>query len=143
MGGTGANEPILERNLNVYTDNGAAYDAYFIMGSIVLAHPGELALLKFIEGDFSGLQYEPQVSFLLNDISGTFVNMPLNPVFDPPALYGVTIVPQSYSPNRYYFAATGSLARCRHLQLKVDFGTTSNGDELFDLTIFGRLVVET
>ena len=27
---------VLERNLNVYTDNGIEYDAWFVMGSIML-----------------------------------------------------------------------------------------------------------
>ena len=115
------------------------------MGSIVLCHPGELGLLRFLEADFSGVDYKPQVSYLLNEISGTFTPFVLNsgnPVFDPPSLYGTTITPQSYSPCRYYFAANGSLARCRHLQIKVDLGTTSNGDEIYNLTIYGRLVAE-
>jgi len=118
------------------------YDAYFVMGSIMLAHPGQIAVLGFIEGDFSGVAYQPQVGFLLNEIAGSFVNMPLKPQFDPPTIYGDTIAPTSYSPNRYYFAATGTLARCRHLQIKVDFGITPNGDELYNLTIFGRVFVE-
>ena len=151
VGPTTANSQILERNLSVYTDNGTAYDAYFVMGSIVLAHPGQLAVLKFIEFDFSGSSYQPTVSYLLNEIAATgtavFVPMSTTPTFDPPSLYNPppaygTLVPQSYSPNRYYFSSTGSLSRCRHLQVKVDFGTTSNGDELFDLTIFGRIFVE-
>jgi len=146
VGGTLPNLNILERNLNVYTDNGTPYDAYFVMGSIALVHPGQIAVLKFIECDFSGKQYQPQVSYLLDDIAPTetnpFVNMPLIPVFDPPSLYGTTIIPGSYSPNRYYFSATGQLARCRHLQIRVDFGVTSNGDEVYDMTIFGRLFAE-
>ncbi len=133
---------ILKRSLTTFTDNGTQYDAFFVMGGIMLAHPGQRALLKFIEADFSGVSYRPTVSYLLNEISGTFTPFTLNPVFDPPVLYGTTITPSSYSPNRYYFAGTGSLAVCRHLQVKVDFGTTSNPDELYNMTIYGRLVVE-
>ena len=47
VGGTGPAEIILARDLSVFTDNGVSYDAYFVMGSINLVHPGELALLKF------------------------------------------------------------------------------------------------
>jgi hypothetical protein len=143
VGSPNCSGQILERNLNLYTDNGAMYDAYFVMGSIMLAHPGQLCILKFLEGDFSGVKYQPTISYLLNEISGTFTVMSTVPQFDPPSLYGTSLSPQSYSPNRYYFSGTGSLARCRHLQIKVDFGETSNGDELFNLTIFGRLLVET
>lgn len=142
VGPTSCNQQILERNLTVFTDNNAPYDAWFTMGSITLAHPGQIALLRFIEGDFSGWGYQPQISYLLNEISGSFTNMSLIPVFDPPQLYGTTLCPTSYSPNRYYFGATGSLARARHLQIKVDFGETINGDELYTLAIYGRLMVE-
>jgi hypothetical protein len=144
VGSASNNQSIMERDQDVFTDNGTSYDAYFVMGSLVLAHPGQIALLKFLEFDFSGSNYQPTISYLLNAISGTFTPFTALPVFDPPALYGGrNIVPSSYSPLRYYFASNASLARCRHLQIKVDLGTTSNGDELFDMTIFGRILVET
>ena len=133
---------VLKRSLTVFTDNGTSYDAFFVMGSIMLAHPGQRALLKFIECDFSGVGFQPTLSFLANEISGTFSPFVLPPQADPPQVYGATITPKSYSPNRYYFVGTQSVSVCRHLQIKVDFGSTSNGDELFAMTIYGRLVVE-
>ena len=142
VGSQTQNEPLFERSQAIYTDNGTSYDAYFEMGNIALCHPGQLALLKFVEFDFNGVKFQPTISYLLNEISGTFVPFTAAPVFDPPSLYGDTIAPTSYSPCRYYFASNASLARCRHLRLKVDFGTTSNGDELLSATIFGRLMVE-
>jgi hypothetical protein len=144
----GPNGPgqIFVRNQTVYTDNGTQYDANFTMGSIRMAKSGQLALLKHLEFDFSGVNYKPTVSYLLNEISGAFtpfVNGINNtPQFDPPSLYGETIIPSSYSPNRYYFSANASLARCVHMQIKVDFGTTSNADEVYSLVVFGRLVIE-
>jgi hypothetical protein len=142
VGSSEQNQPLLVRNQMVFTDNGSQYDAFFEMGNITLAHPGQLALLKFCEFDFSGVGFQPTISYLLNEISGTFVPFTAVPQFDPPSLYGKTISPVSYSPNRYYFAGNASLARCRHLRLKVDYGTTSNGDEMFNCTIFGRLMIE-
>lgn len=142
VGATAAGQEILKRDLSVFTDNGTSYDAFFTMGSIMLVHPGQLALLKFLEADFSGVGYEPTISFLLDEIAGTFTPFTAPPQQDPPALYGTTMKATSYSPNRYYFAGTGSLARCRHLQIKVDFGTNAVGSELYNMTIFGRLVVE-
>jgi hypothetical protein len=141
---TSGGSRIMERNQSVFTDLGTAYDAWFTMGSITLAHPGQIALLKFLEFDFSGSNYQPTISYLLNAISGTFTPFTALPVFDPPTLYGGrNVVPTSYSPLRYYFASNAALARCRHLQIKVDMGTTSTGDELYTMTIFGRLMVET
>jgi len=143
VGSAADNKQLLERSLTVFTDNGIAYDANFVMGSITLAHPGQLALLKFIEFDFSGISFRPTISYLLNEISGTFTSFSSLPQFDPPSLYGTTVTPTSYSPNRYYFLSNASLARCRHLQIKVDFGSTSVGNELYTLTIFGRIMIET
>lgn len=135
-------KPILQRDLTVYQDNGSSYDAFFEMGNITLAHPGQLALLKFLEMDFNGVNFLPTVSYLLNEIAGTFTPFTANPVFDPPQIYGATISPTSYSPNRYYFSGNASLARCRHMRIKIDYGTGNSGNELFNLTIYGRLMVE-
>jgi len=136
---------ILERNQTVFTDNGAMYDAYYVQGAINLAHPGQLAVLKFIEFDFSGVNFQPTVSYLLDEIGGAPYTSWVNTayVYDPPSLYGRTLAPVSYSPNRYYFLSNASLARCRYLLLKVDFGETPNGDEVYTTTIVGRLMVET
>jgi hypothetical protein len=142
VGATTGGKQILFRDLTNFTDNGTQYGAFFIMGSVMLVHPGQLAVLKFLEMDYNGHSFRPTVSFLLNEIAGTFTPFTLKPQFDPPSIYGTTGVPGSYSPNRYYFSGTKSLARCRHLQIKVDFGKTSNGDELFNLTMFGRLMAE-
>lgn len=124
----------------------STYDANFTMGSITLAHPGQLSIMKFLEFDFAGVGFKPTISYLLNEISGTFspfVNGANGvPQPDPPSLYGQTIQPKSYSPNRYYFSSNAQIARCRHLQVKVDFGSTSTGDELYNMTIFGRFITE-
>jgi hypothetical protein len=142
VGPTSGGSSILQRDLTVFTDNLTPYDAQFTMGSITLAHPGQIAILAFMEFDMSGVGYKPTVKFLLNEISGVFTPFTLSPVQDPPSIYGPAGAALSYSPQRYYFSGTGSLARCRHLQVLVDFGTTSNGDELFTMTIYGRIMVE-
>jgi hypothetical protein len=133
---------ILYRDLTKFTDNGVQYPAYYVMGSIMLVRPGELAVMKFLEMDFNGQSFRPTVSFLLNEIAGTFTPFTVPPQFDPPDIYGTTGVPGSYSPNRYYFSSTKSLARCRHLQIRVDYGKTSVGDETMNMTIMGRIMSE-
>jgi hypothetical protein len=145
-GGVLPADNILSRSLTTFTDDGATYDAFFSMGSITLAGPGKLGILKFLEFDFAGVAFKPTVSYLLNELSGTFppfVNGQNGvPQFDPPLLYGDTIIPSSYSPNRYYFSSNASVALCRHMQITVDFGSTPNGDEAYNLTIFGKLITE-
>jgi hypothetical protein len=143
VGATTGGQVILKRDVTVFTDNGTQYDAYFIQGTLALARRGELAILRFLEADFSGVGYEPTVSFLLNEaFSATSVFTPftLAPQFDPPSLYGATLSPTSYSPQRYYFAGVGSLARAIYLTLKVDFGTTPNPDMIYNLTINGTVL---
>lgn len=144
VGATTGGKQILYRNLSTFTDNGNLYDANFQMGSIVLCSAGQLAALRFIEADFS-LGTTPKVSYLLNEIAGTPTSFGTY-VFEPPSIYGSGLgpygKPTSYLPARYYWAQTGGLARCRHFMLYVDFGQTSNGDELIGLTIYGRLMVE-
>lgn len=142
VGSASAGEKILQRNLAVYTDDGTQYAAYFVMGAITLAHPGQVAGLRFIEADFSGVAFKPTISFLLNEISGSFIPFTLDPQFDPPSVFGKTITPTSYSPNRYYFAGVQEVALCRHVQIKVDYGTNAVGSEMYNLTIFGRLFAE-
>lgn len=148
IGSTLPNQPILERSLSVFTDNGTQYDANFVMGAIGLANSGQLAVLKHLEMDFSQpgyntTGYKPTVSFLIDELAGTFIPFTLAPVYDPPSIYGRTTSPTSYSPNRYYFSGTRAIARGRFIQIKVDFGTTPNGDEINNMTLFGRLLVET
>lgn len=138
VGALAGNTSILERNRSVFTDNGTQYTANFQIGSIIMAHRGELALVKFIESDFALVTTAPTVSFLLNEISGNFTNFPKG-IFDPPSVYGATLAPSSYNPLRFYFGSTNVVATVIHMQVGVDFGTSSNADEIFNLTIYGAI----
>jgi hypothetical protein len=144
IGSTSGGSNINYRNTSVFTDNvngtPTAFDAYFTIGSLLLARRGELCVLKALEADFAGEAYQPTVSYLLNEISGSFTPFTLAPQFDPPLIYGQMLVPTSYSPNRYYFAGTGALARAVHMQIKIDFGTDSSADEVFNLTLLGKII---
>ena len=143
VGPTGGGK-ILVRDLTKFDDNGTQYEAHFDVGSLVLCKPGQIAALKFFEGDFGPTvtSSTATISYLLNEISGTFKTMVGPPVFDPPEIYGQTIKPTSYSPLRYYFASNGSLAKARHMQIRVSFGTTNHDDYLTNFTLNGKLVIE-
>lgn len=141
---TGGNS-ILERNTSVFTDAGSTYAANAQLGSLFLAHRGELALLRFIEADFALVTNNPTMSYLLNEISGVFSNFTTaKALFDPPSLYGRGSgplgTPTSYNPLRFYWADQGTIARAVHLQIGISFGVTSNADEVFNLTIEGAIV---
>lgn len=142
VGGAGSNQPILKRDLTVFSDNGSAYSAFFILGSLVLAHHGQLAEMGFVAADFTRVGTSPTVSFLLDEIAGTFTTFP-QVVSDPPQLYGLTSAPATLFSNRHYFNATRQPAWCRHLQIKVDFGAADTvQNELLALTIFGASTQE-
>lgn len=137
IGATTAGQTISKRDLTVFSDNGAAYQADVTIGSLVLAHPGQLAELNFITSDFVKVGTSPLLSFLLNEISGAFTAFG-TPQPDPPSLYGTTGAPTTLFANRYYFSPTQASAWCRHMQIKVNFGTTDTAmNELLTLTIFG------
>jgi len=143
VGSTAANASISKRDTTVYTDSGTPFDANFQVGALLLAHRGELAALKFIEFDFAEVTTSSTVttSYLLNEISGAYTNFSQSAAqFDPPQLYGVNLSPSSYNPLRYFFSSTGKLALCAFLSFGVDFGTGSNGDEVFNCTVYGKIL---
>lgn len=142
---------ILYRNIGVFTDNAVAYPANFIMGSIVLAQPGQLAEIAFITCDFNKTGTSPTLKILLNEVSGTFEDLSGYVHQDPPSLYGTTLSPNTLYANRYEALQTVTAnsgqaplgAFCRHLQIQIDFGETDTAqNELLDLTIFGAFYTE-
>jgi hypothetical protein len=145
MGGSGNNEPVLVRDSSytTFTDNGSAYPANFVIGSIVLAQPGQMAICRFVTCDFIRTGTSPIVSVLLGEISGSFENISGYVVPDPPYLPAAT----SLYNNRYYFKQTigGSVPPpvvCRHLQIKVDYGTDTVQNEILSSTINGAIFHE-
>jgi len=139
VGSTSANEEILKRDFTTNEDNGSTYDANFQLGSLWLARRGELAILKFVEFDFATVTTDPTVSYLLNEVSGAFTDFALAPLNDPPAIYGSGSGSESYNAFRYMFAGNGSLARCVHMQIGVDFGSVNQADEVYDFTVYGAV----
>ena|SRR5690348_12709301 len=114
-------------------DDGVPYPSHFTMGSIILAQPGQIAELAFQTMDFKAVGSQPTPSFLTDEISGTFTVLP-SFVPDPPQLPPS----QSLYANRYYFSQTKAPVWCRHMQLKIDYGSTDTvQNELLTLTIFG------
>jgi hypothetical protein len=139
-----------------FVDNASPYPSTFTMGSIVLAHSGQMAELDFVEMDFMKVGSQPTVSVLLDELSATngatFEKISNSFVSDPPKLFGPTATPDTMWMNRYYFGQTTvdnggdqtpQTAWCKHLQIKVDFGSTDTvQNELLAFDIFGALFQE-
>jgi hypothetical protein len=77
------------------------------------------------------------------DPLGGFVGTTGIPPQDSPMVYGLTLTPNSVFANRYYFVQPISgkspqASCCRHLQIKIDFGSTDIvQNEILSLTIWG------
>jgi len=71
VGATTSNHPVLVRDstYTTFSDNGSAYAANFIFGSMVLANPGQLAELGFITCEFIRTGTSPILSVMLDEIA--------------------------------------------------------------------------
>lgn len=137
---------ILKRDLTTAQDAGTNFSGNYTIGSIVLAHPGQLAELGFVTMEFANLG-SPTVGYLLNEISGSFHTF-TSFLSDPPLVYGTTTAPSSYAPNRYYFEQTVDTNQIpppllvRHLQLEVTYPAENFFHELYSFCIDGALHAE-
>jgi len=146
MGGTGNIQPVLVRDssYSTFSDNGTAYPSNFIIGSVVLAQPGQAAIMRFMSAWYKRVGTSPILSVLLNEISGTFENLSAYVVNDPPYLPAST----SMFNNRHYFKQSVGgnpplPAICQHLQIQVDFGSTDTvQNELLSMSINGAHYAE-
>lgn len=123
---------ILYRDLGVYTDNGTAYSANLVLGSIVLAPPGSMGWIEAVVVESEAGVTAPTVSLLLDEISGTFVPMGAA-VPDPPNRPAST----SIQALRYYLAAATTPQTCRTLMLKLDLGTQANASSVYSISVVG------
>lgn len=87
------------RDPTANTDFGNPYPANAVMGSIVLAQPGQLAEIAFIATDCIAVGSTPTLSVRLNEIAGNFADLGVY-VPDPPQLLAST----SLYNQRFYFA---------------------------------------
>jgi hypothetical protein len=61
--------PILKRDYAVSTDNGSAYDAFAVLGSVVLAQPGQIAIVESITTDSIAVGTPISLQVQLDEIS--------------------------------------------------------------------------
>ena len=137
IGPGAASGPIRQRDLTTNTDLGIAFAAHATFGSIVLAHPGELAALAFITLEARKIGSRAALSVLLGEIFGTSA-APFEPLGrtrqDP------TNLPPSntlYS-DRYHFMQSQNPAWCRHFQMDVAWPAEDAANELLTFTVFGQ-----
>jgi hypothetical protein len=140
--GPASSGPILQRSQTVYTDNGSAYNAYAILGSLVLAQPGQLAYAKSITTDSWARGTPITLQVQLDEIAplsaGYFESLTLYAP-DPTQL----TASNSVYAQRFYLSQTQQPAVCRHLQILISFGATDVvKNELLSLTVYGSFEQE-
>lgn len=128
---------ILYRDATNFADNGTTYAANAIVGSLVLAPAGSVALIDFVTIDAMAVGSRIIPSVLLEEISGTFDVLGQN-VPDPTDLPTSTTV---YG-DRWYMATTLKPALCRHMQIKFSIPSENAGNELLTYAIYGTVVDE-
>jgi hypothetical protein len=138
VGPTGSG-PILARDLTTNADNSTAYKAFFTIGSLVLAQPGQIAEVAFITTDSVAVGTRPSLSVLMDETSGTFD--PLTDVKDDPPQLAPS---QSVYANRYSMlsAQNGTPALCRHMQIRLDWPSENQPNELLSMTLYGGYAAE-
>lgn len=143
-----SNGNILARDITATTDNGltisggTTYPAYGVIGSIVLANPGQIAKLAHITTICVKTGSPLVLGVLLNEglpyYTGAF-DILKHWVSDPPGL------PESRSfyRQRFYLAENEDASSyCMDLQILVQFPAEAAQNELQALTIFGAYEVE-
>ena len=132
--GPNGSGPILFRDYATNADNGQVYPANFVLGSMVLSHPGQLAGVEFITTECIRAANALPISLgvRMGEIAGDFEDL----VFwdtDPPQL------PPSDTlfAQRFYLSQTKKPAQTRHMQVFGEWAETNSADELLTLTIYG------
>jgi hypothetical protein len=148
IGQTTSTANILARDLDATTDNGSqggngsTYSAYGVIGSIVLAQPGQIAKIAFIATDSVNVGSPLILGVILDEAlpyyTGSF-DILKSFVADPPNLPPS----KSIKSQRFYLSDNREdAAYCRHLQILVQWPPEAAPNELQTLTIFGAYEVE-
>src|SRR5437660_3236879 len=129
-----------QTGLNASSSGGQAdaliysYPPFITLGSLVLAHPGQLAEVESVTLESQQRGTVPNVSVLAEEISGAFE--PLGaPVDDPPVL----VPSQTVMSKRYHLATGSQAAFLRHLQVRIDWQVEAVKNELMTFSLFGAL----
>jgi hypothetical protein len=136
VAGVGSNKPILQRDFTTWEDNGTPYTCFATIGSFVVAQPGQIAGMTFVNIRAIRIGTSPIVSFLLNEINGAFTTFPEAQAY-PWQIYGATGQPNSIFSNAYYFRDAGIPALAEHFQVKVNFPAENVQNEVLSLSLFG------
>ncbi len=132
---------ILKRSITSWQDNTSNYAWFAVVGSHVLANPGQLAEVMFFTIESVATGTRPSLSVVFDEAVPMYTGpfSPLNEwTADPPTVAESTSI---YS-QRFYASQTGRPAVCRHMQYRIDAPPENYQTEILSATIYGRLLVE-
>ena len=140
--GPTASGPILNRDLGTWQDNGTSYAANAVIGSAVLAQPGQNALVSFVTAE-SVKTGTPMVLGVIFDEALPYYTGPFDIVKqwveDPTNIKKST----SFYLQRFNMSEViGEAASCRSMQIKVIWAQENSQNELLTLTVFGAFSQE-
>lgn len=140
--GPASSGPILKRDLSTYQDNGQNYAANAVVGSAVLAQPGQVAVMSFITTE-SVRTGTPLTLGVLIDEAIPYYKGPFDILKkwenDPPGLKPS----KSFYSQRFYLNELRDEAACRHIQMQINWAAENAASELLSLTVFGGYLQET
>jgi hypothetical protein len=133
---------LLVRNLDSSMDSGMTYPANAVLGSAVLAQPGQIAVVQFITTESVNIG-TPLVLGLFIDEALPYYNGPFDILKDwkndPPSLRPSRSV---YGQRFYLSELQEDAAMMRHCQIQVNWPNEAYQNELLTLTIFGGFLQE-
>jgi hypothetical protein len=124
---------IRQRDTSTHLDAGTGYVMEAFYGSIVLATPGQLAGLAWMTLECSASGTAPDLSVILDELSGQFEPVPRtrqDPTNLPPS--------KTVLSNRHSLLQGQNPVWCRHMRFGLVWGATDTPDELLTFTIFGQ-----
>lgn len=123
---------ILYRDLTNFQDDGTSYPLYASIGQLVIAPLGTTVILDSVSIERTPVGSSAAVAVMLQEINGTFVNLP-NPVSDPPLLPAST----SIITQRHHLKAaqTPLPQQVRHLQARITFPSENVQNELLGFAL--------
>lgn len=139
--GPSVSGPILRRDPATSTDNGTAFDAYAVVGNIALCQPYELAEVAGIVLDSEKVGTAPVVGVLFDEIEPTLEKpfIMLRKTGTDPVLLRPS---RTLNSERFATLQNGHPTDCRHMQMRVDFGTQDAASELLSHSIYGKRKAE-
>jgi hypothetical protein len=136
--------PILNRSLTNWQDNGTSYTAWAVVGSAVLAQPGQVAVVSFITTESVKTGTPLSLSVIFDDAlpyyTGPWPTLKASEN-DPPTLKPSS----SFFAQRFYISdlpGIESEAVCRHMQIRVNWAGENAANELQTMTVFGAFFQE-